>query len=356
MTRSRRALALLWLTVVAAGCSPVGASPPAAASTPTPSASAASRGAGTSEPDGTPVGASPAPSEASSSTTMPDGTVSITGVRLPASLLAGDDAIWAGGATHITKINPETNRATPIVRGLPASHHSAIGIGESVWVVDEVGTITEYDVATGKGLTTLHVGAFPLEPTRAFGAIWVPNHSDGTISRVDPSARKVAATIRIGPPGSLPEFMAEGHGLLWAAARNAPALVGIDPDTNTVAKEIPICAEGVAYLVDMLVVWECDQRDMQIFDPETGASRGTVDLYAYKLPFAVDDQAWFLARDGPPGMTTLATIDPETLAVGARVTVRGNPETFAAAFDSLWLGGGTEGEITRVPFSVFASR
>ena len=58
-------------------------------------------------------------------------------------------------------------------------------------------------ISVGEGPTGVAVGA---------GSVWVANSGDGTVSRIDPTAGKVIATIEVG--GRADE-VAVGEGAVW---------------------------------------------------------------------------------------------------------------------------------------------
>ena len=76
--------------------------------------------------------------------------------------------------------------------------------------------VVPLDVATGRLLAPV-----PRRPRRlrasppARGAVWVVNTLDGTLSRLDPSTRRVVATIDVG---GAPRGVAAGDGAIWVTA------------------------------------------------------------------------------------------------------------------------------------------
>jgi YVTN family beta-propeller protein len=56
------------------------------------------------------------------------------------------------------------------------------------------------------------VGNQPSDVAVAQGSVWVTNHCDGTVSRIDPASNRVVGTIELGyHPGGL----AVGDGFAW---------------------------------------------------------------------------------------------------------------------------------------------
>jgi hypothetical protein len=274
----------------------------------------------------------------------------IKGGALPAILLPGDDTIWAAGSMEILKIDPRTNVATTIVRDLPAGHHSTVGIGDSIWTVhDELGTVSEYDAATGRELTKIELNDGLAEPIVAFGSLWVPNYARGTVVRIDAKSRAVVATFEVGPSLTT---MAPGGGMVWLVNPNArPAVRGIDPATNRVVRTIPDCADGVGYAFDRLWLRNCDEPAISVRDPATGELLGTVPIDVLATSVEARGRVWWPLRDSAPGTTTLVGVDPRTLTVTAEYIAPVEAESLTAGFDSFWIGAPTGTEVVRIPFA-----
>ena len=76
-----------------------------------------------------------------------------------------------------------------------------------------------------------------------FGSIWVANHLDGTVTRLEPSTGRVEATI---PVGEGPNALGCGRRVAVGRERARGHLVAIDPATNSVEQTVPSGRGGVA--------------------------------------------------------------------------------------------------------------
>lgn len=278
----------------------------------------------------------------------------ITGAALPAILLPGQDTIWASGSTEILRIDPKTNVATTIIRDLPPGHHSTVGLGDSIWTVhDELGTVTEYDAATGQELTTIQLNAGLAEPLAAYGSVWIPNYAEGAVVRIDAATGAIVATIEVATSNvGIPTIMASGGGLVWLANGGAGAVLGIDPADSRVARTIPVCADGVAYGFNRLWLRACGNATLAVHDAATVELVGTVEVDVLALGVEARDRMWWPLRDGPAGSTTLVGVDPLTLAVTAEYVAPVEAETMTAGVDSFWFGAATGTEVVRIPFAL----
>ena len=67
--------------------------------------------------------------------------------------------------------------------------------------------------------------------------MWVANAEEGTVSRVDPAARRVVQRIPVGPE---PAGVAAAGGAVWVANSGERTVSWIDPTTDTVVKTVPV--------------------------------------------------------------------------------------------------------------------
>ena len=80
----------------------------------------------------------------------------------------------------------------------------------------------------------IRVGQAPGAVLVAEGSVWVANSGDGTISRIDPAANRVVATIAVE---ANPTRLTADSGEIWVATQQA--LQRIDPATNQVVHTFP---------------------------------------------------------------------------------------------------------------------
>jgi len=206
----------------------------------------------------------------------PKGTVQITVPGGPLGLAQGFGSIWVSSHrdTYLYRINPATNRVQnridmgqnacgqitvsadrlwidhcdtststiavdpstdTVVGSIDAGSLSAgVGFG-SIWLSSNGGAPTEllrvdpHSLAISARIPVGNGGAYI---TTAFGAVWVSNIDDGTISRIDPSTNTVAKTFRLGTPGDA--MLVPAGGSLWSVSNGAQRLLRINPASLTV--------------------------------------------------------------------------------------------------------------------------
>jgi streptogramin lyase len=83
----------------------------------------------------------------------------------------------------------------------------ALGTDGEVARIDRTGRVTTLIQATGRGATRVAFG---------FDAVWVLNPMQGTLTRIDPAADEVVATIDIGKGATA---LAVGEGSVWVTRK-----------------------------------------------------------------------------------------------------------------------------------------
>jgi streptogramin lyase len=292
-------------------------------------------------------------------------------------IVPGDDAVWVSTsgedtnelARAIYRVDSATAQATLVVSDIPAeprSHLSFVQTQGSLWVVeDEQTRMFRFDAATGELLDTIPLGDFPIEPAVAFGAVWSQNYGDGTLTRIDPAIGEVVTTIEIPSfRGQGPREFAVGAELLWVITPRQDVIVGIDPATNAVAREIPFSTGAhceVHALAGRLWIEDCDSKDgLHVIDEAAGRELGRfgAGIPGLGMPFHEDGGvAWFPSGDEvPPLSTKIFPVDVATLqnAERASVDVGVMGGGFVAGFDSVWYSA--EKQVHRLALDSFPSQ
>ena len=181
-------------------------------------------------------------------------------------------------------------------------------------------------------LAPVTLGQRPIRPVPAFGAVWVANAADGTVTRVDASTGVLIATIRVGDPQRLlaagcapssehayatgsfglracdsPSAVAADNDAVWATVNDASAVVRIDPARNAITDTVDLGFDPWAVTVGDASVW--------VSDYDHGA---------------------------------VVRIDPRTRKVTARIPVPSGPTEMATAPGTRWVVSSAAGVVTRI--------
>lgn len=263
----------------------------------------------------------------------------------------------------VVKIDPGTNE---ILDTIPTRDAGDIAVGAgAVWVTSSQGgdgVVVRIDPSTGEVVTTIPVGSGLSNLESGLGAVWATlnfggNPPAGEVVRIDPETNEVVARVPVN--GGWPRDIAIGEGSVWVYGHSrlrehgweASSLWRIDPLTNelaTVLDQQGFLGDGGA-LPDNLaagegVVWAADDKGNGVrIDPATGAVN----------TFEVEDGfSWpFLAYEGKVffGLHAVKILDTRTLEVVGSIDL--NSSVVDAAVDastgSLWITN-YEDSITRI--------
>jgi YVTN family beta-propeller protein len=181
------------------------------------------------------------------------------------------------------------------------------------------------------------VGTTAYGITFGFGSLWVANGVSGTVSRVDPTALTVTATIATGTGG--PFAITSAFGSVWVghARTGGQAVSRIDPTTNTITATINV---DFAYNLtfDANYIWATNYvtpSEVLRIDPSTNTITGTFTktVAAYGLA-AGGGSVW--VADGSAG--TVIRVNPSTLATTATIAMSIFPQYLVYAFGDVWAG------------------
>ncbi|MEW6321214.1 MAG: hypothetical protein AB1635_08995 [Acidobacteriota bacterium] len=135
----------------------------------------------------------------------------------------------------VARVDPDTNAPVAeiyVPRGA-ASVNSGSGLfsgADALWVTsEEAGRLTRVNPHNNVVEEEIRVGPKPVRLAVGEGGVWTLN-GDGTVTRVDPKANKVVATIALGVDTTRGDIAA-GAGSVWVSVPGAP-VVRIDPRTN----------------------------------------------------------------------------------------------------------------------------
>lgn len=188
--------------------------------------------------------------------------------RLPASPVAEAVVGAAGGRAYVL-VEPSEPRiavveGAKVVEEIPAPEGAVAvraGFG-SLWVPTSEGTVERYDLGSGTW-TSVPVGPRPRFLDVGFGAVWVMNQGDGSVSRIDPrsgEAEQLAMTgLAIGG-GDL----TVGGGAVWL--RTDSVVVRIDPRTRRATHVVgpPPGSASAAATDDFLLISNHDHNAVHV--------------------------------------------------------------------------------------------
>jgi YVTN family beta-propeller protein len=270
---------------------------------------------------------------------------------------AGDTLFMISGA-KVATLNLTTHAIGSItVAG--ADELEAIEVtSTSIWLADfGHNRVIRLDRASGSTPKAIDVGA--AEDVLAVGdAIWVTNHHEGSVSRIDAKTDAVIGTVSVAEAGhNGPGRLALGAGSVWVDVSSAPEMVRLDPVSGAVIAHIPLklFEDCGGILATDAAVWATACHDSPMIgriDPATNTEVAAVALDGYaQEPVTVNGDVWVaVGGTGSPG--ELERIDPATNQVATRLSIDGLDDVSGSvvAADALWVGDGTT-KVFEIPLS-----
>ena len=227
---------------------------------------------------------------------------------------------------------------------------------DSIWATDFANaSVHQLDPTTGATTQTLSTGNGPSGVVVAAGSLWVANHHDGTISRIDRESGRTLATVTVGPTGrSGPQPVIADDRYLYVGVPNINAVVRIDMTTNRVTDTVKVPAQAIpcgAMALDGPAVWVTSCAELNTaarVDFATGTATVTPDLGGYAgIGVLSDDVMWLtVARDEDARLVAL----DDHARVLAQYGLPAGGIDGAAGNGALWIPA-PDGQLVKVPLT-----
>ena len=197
----------------------------------------------------------------------------------------------------------------------------------------------------GQVLAQIRVGSYPDGIIAAFGSLWTANLNAGSVSRIDPATRLVAATIRV-PPGPI-SLLAAG-GAIWAAGYNGATVSRIDPATNRVTATARVGAKPVSLALAGSELWVFNQGDqtVSVLDPRTTKVIRTIRT-GVAAGFTASYHGLLWVPDFQGGSRHVLALSPATGGAVRTIDVGSMPVQVGFGQASGWTGNGPDDTVTR---------
>jgi YVTN family beta-propeller protein len=255
----------------------------------------------------------------------------------PTGIAVTRTGVWVtDGSGGVSRIDPRYDRLASS-RPLRASvgffggtARPALAAFGWIWIVSPDGVVLKVDPDSARVVDSVAVGNAPSAIAAGAGSVWVPNSSDGTVTRIDP-ATLVAKTI---PVGNGPAAVAVNAAGAWVANAGDNALVRVDTETNAVAATTPVGDGPAAVVASPNALWVANSRDGTVMrlDPRSGKVSKTIRLGGTPNALATaGGQVWVAIAQPPPQSPP---------ADGARLTTRSDFPSLDPAL-GLWPQGHT---------------
>jgi branched-chain amino acid transport system substrate-binding protein len=239
-------------------------------------------------------------------------------------------------------------------------------VGEgAVWVLNaDDQTVSRIDPTTRKIAKTFGTGKTPTDIAVGEGAVWIGNAAvergravdyTASVSRIDPQSALVTRTLRLPRPlqgvppfGVLPgaSQLAVGAGSLWVI--NPDFTVSrMDAKTGDLVARVPVRAGG-AIAAGPEGVWFVGDRATSVtrIDPRTNRPGQTIEVGASFLSDIAlgAGSVWASAPDDG----VVWRIEPRAQPLTRTISVGKGPATISFADGALWVGNVLDGTVSRI--------
>jgi YVTN family beta-propeller protein len=162
-----------------------------------------------------------------------------------------------------------------------------------------------------------------------------------------PTVGPLPSRVTIGA-GRQPITVAVGEGTVWVANQVGNSLTRIDPQANQVTATVPVPTGVADVAVNRDAVWTGGDRrgvaQVVRIDPRTNRVVATIKTGGRSVQVAADDRSVWVAY---PQDALVKRIDPATNTVRASVNVA-QPQGVALGFGSVWVPSRRPDEVVRI--------
>ena len=209
----------------------------------------------------------------------------------------------------IVKLKPEAIEPTAEINPTCAGKQSGFGAD---WILNcSDGTLTRKDPKTGQVVKTLKTGAAKVKAglTVSPDSVWIFTDEKTTLSRIDPAENKIVGEMRL-PAGCT--SIVFGEAALWATCPSENRVLRIDPLLNVVTQRIEVSAEPFTIAAGQGSIWAFCKKDGKVdrIDPKTNKVAKTIELGVPNSEGAIvvaEGSAWVTLPGFP-----ISRIDPKT--------------------------------------------
>jgi YVTN family beta-propeller protein len=192
-------------------------------------------------------------------------------------------------------------------------------------------------------VSTIDVGQGPGDVAAEGGFVWVLNHGDSTVSKIDPRTNKVVATITLPPPIG---HLAVSPGAVWVASINGNDIRKIDPQTDKVVATIPSTDGPAAMSYGAGSLWVCGWIDGAVvrLNPATNQTMSRFDIggqvgHICAGIYALDNTVWVEIFNGENDSGAMVNrVDPVANTLGKIYSLPNNlNEGIVADAQGAWV-------------------
>jgi virginiamycin B lyase len=166
-----------------------------------------------------------------------------------AGLVAAFNSVWSEdcGQNALIRIDQKTGHEIAHIALTPADSEGLITANQTaVYAVSKDPSGTRFFVAKIDPVSNKIVKKIPVSPGSAaaaagFGSVWVTNPLQGTVTKIDTKTDRVTHTTKTKPGA---RFLAAGEGAVWVLNQSDGSVSKLDPGSGSVEATIPADVPG----------------------------------------------------------------------------------------------------------------
>jgi DNA-binding beta-propeller fold protein YncE len=256
-------------------------------------------------------------------------------------LAASNGAVWAGtlDSGQVVRIDPATGKVTKRLNA-GVRFFNLVAAPGAVWAVDNaLGAAVRIDTRTGAVTRKIPVGYGPYDVEWGFGSAWVANAGSGAVWRITGS--KVVAKIRTGAE---PNGLTAYRGALWVSDHTNGKVVRIDPATNRVTGSVAVA--GADWIVGDGGSLLVSQETNHVAKVDIASLKVVGSVATGRNPLGsalVGGKLWVPCIDS----AEIDVVDPATMKVVSRKKTTASPIVVLPAFGHVYVSHTSTNALTR---------
>jgi virginiamycin B lyase len=259
------------------------------------------------------------------------------------------DSVFVQSKSTIARIDPKTNKHLDPIPDLKKTCSGTVVAFGSLWIPDcGLQTLTRFDPKAKKVTATLAIGAadVALGIAATADSVWMITDAKTTLSRIDPTENKVVGELRLPASCNSVSF---GEMSLWVTCPAENRVYRIDPLSNLADKRIDTSTGPRSVAFADGSVWVLCDKDGKLdrIDPKTNKVLRSVELSVPNAGGNLVSSGGFLwvTQAGFP----LTRIDPlnEKERVAQQFWGEGGG-MISASVNAIWLTNSSKGTVMRL--------
>ena len=190
------------------------------------------------------------------------------------------------------------------------------------------------------------VGDVPIGLAEDAGSVWVLDHTNAVVERIDPETRRV---VQIIPDvGNDPQSISARAGNVWVAVFGSGMVTRINAETSRVVQRIDVGNQPSAILASDTGVWVANSGDntVQRIDPNTGGTDRAIPVGNGPAALAMAGSTLWVANARGGTVTELDTHTGESRR--ADIPVDAGPAALAVTDTDVWVANQLGRSVSRI--------